>query len=803
MMPQKITDWELTYTDWNSEQQPLREALCALGNGYIVSRGAFEEINAGGSHYPGTYLAGGYNRLETEIAGHVIENESLVNWPNWMFLTFRPEGGDWLNLNAVDLLEFSYRLDVYRGVLERKIRFRDPDDREFSLTSRRIVHMEMPHMAAIEWRLTSHNWSGPIEIRSALDGSVTNQNVDRYRQLNGKHLETVDRGLDGEDITFLKVRTSQSRIEMAQASKVHVFQEGEPVATKRERHLESDRAVQHLFLSCESQKELRIEKIVAIYTSRDFAIAEPSLDACKAVRRNDSFEKLLRSHERKWRHLWSVANINLHDGNSNTQFILRFHIFHLLQTTSTNTVDRDVGVPSRGWHGEAYRGHILWDELFIFPFLTLRIPELTRSLLMYRCRRLPEARYLAKQAGYGGAMFPWQSGSNGREESQDLHLNPRSGRWIPDNSNIQRHVNAAIAYNVWQYYQATRDSEFLAYYGAELLLEIARFWASIVTYNADRDRYEIRGVMGPDEFHTGYPGAEKPGLNNNAYTNVMAAWVLRCAVSVLDFVGKKRRQELMEILEIDDEELLRWDKVSRRMFVPFHDDNIISQFEGYEDLKEFDWEGYREKYGDIHRLDRILEAENDDVNRYKASKQADALMLFYLFSTDALHEIFEHMGYPFDDKLIPDNINYYMQRTAHGSTLSRFVHSWVLARSDSEQAWELFKQALHSDIGDTQGGTTPEGIHLGAMAGTVDFIQRCYMGLEMRDDVLWFNPLLPRQLSDIELQFRYRGHWLWLRLTKEKLVISCERGCPHPVKLGFGDRVCELAQGETQEFCLQ
>ena len=185
------------------------------------------------------------------------------------------------------------------------------------------------------------------------------------------------------------------------------------------------------------------------------------------------------------------------------QFLQVFlHIFHLLQTVSENTIDLDVGVPSRGWHGEAYRGHILWDELFIFPFLNLRLPELTRSLLMYRYRRLEEARHLARQAGHRGAMFPWQSGSDGREESQVLHLNPRSGRWVPDESNLQRHVSAAIAYNVWQYHQATQDVEFLAHYGAEMLLSIARFWASIATFDPERERYEIRGVAGPDEYHT-------------------------------------------------------------------------------------------------------------------------------------------------------------------------------------------------------------------------------------------------------------------------------------------------------------
>jgi alpha,alpha-trehalase len=574
------------------------------------------------------------------------------------------------------------------------------------------------------------------------------------------------------------------------------------VPTQRHRQEAQGRISQTLVVPCRQHVELRVEKVVALYSSRDFAISEPTVAARQAVRRAAPFATLLTSHRQHWEQLWSLADIRLEDGNPESQFILRLHIFHLLQTTSPNTIDRDVGVPSRGWHGEAYRGHILWDELFIFPFIILRLPELARSLLMYRYRRLDEARHLAQQAGYAGAMYPWQSGSSGREESQVLHLNPRSGRWIPDNSNQQRHVNAAIAYNVWQYYQATDDSEFLAYYGAEVILEIARFWAHLATYNGERDRYEIRGVMGPDEFHTRYPETDEPGLNNNAYTNVMAVWVLRCACQILERLDEKRRQDLRTLLDIQDEELFHWDRVSRKMFIPFHGDHIISQFEGYGELKEFDWEGYQEKYGDIHRLDRILEAENRDVNAYKASKQADVLMLFYLFSAEQLQDLFEHMGYSFDPECIPRNIDYYLHRTSHGSTLSRIVHSWVLARGDRERAWKLFEEALHSDIEDIQGGTTPEGIHLGAMAGTVDLIQRMLTGLEMRDEVLWLNPALPQELNHIQLRLRYRGHWLSLRLTPEELTVSFDRGGAAPAHIGFGEQVIAMGQGETQTFNL-
>lgn len=802
-MSQPAADnWTLTYDHWNPDQQPLREALCTLGNGYFATRGAAEETTAGGPHYPGTYLSGGYNRLESEVSGRIFENEDLVNWPNWLCLSFRIEGGDWFDIGAVDILDFEQSLDLRRGALSRRVRFRMADDRETTLVSRRLVHMDNPHLAAIEWTLTPTNWSGAINIRSALDGTVSNQGVERYRDLNSQHLEILDTGRVGEDGLYLKVQTVQSHVQMVQAARTHVFQDGEHVELDRETDLENGIAQQRLHVQCEQDKPLRVEKTLALYTSRDFAISEPTLAARNAIQHAGSFAELLETHARAWSRLWNRADIELSDDDAQAQLVLRLHIFHLLQTTSFNSIDLDVGVPSRGLHGEAYRGHVFWDEIHIFPLLNFRIPELTRSLLMYRHRRLQEARRLAQENGYRGAMFPWQSGSSGREESQEVHLNPESGRWIPDNTHRQRHINAAIAYNVWQYFQATDDIEFLSFYGAEMLLEIARFWASIAEYNSERDRFEIRNVVGPDEFHTQYPDSDSLGLNNNAYTNVMAAWVIRTARQALDVLAEDRTAELTEDLRLSDEELQRWDEVARKMFVPFHDERIISQFEGYEDLEEFDWEGYRQKYGDIQRLDRILEAEDDTPNRYKASKQADVLMLFYLFSCEELREIFHGLGYPFDPKMIPENIDYYVRRTSHGSTLSRVVHSWVLARSDRERAWHLFQDALKSDVSDIQGGTTPEGIHLGAMAGTVDLIQRCHTGIEMRDGALWLNPCLPNELKGVRLRIRYRGHWLQLRATHNKLSVAFEHGWSGSARIGFRDRVYTFSEGDRREFKL-
>jgi alpha,alpha-trehalase len=661
--------------------------------------------------------------------------------------------------------------------------------------------MGSPHLAGHETTLTAENWTGRLEIRSALDGRVVNHGVERYRQLNSKHLLPLETGAAGEDGIWLKVQTSQSHIEVAEAARTHVFLDGEAVAANGDLVLEPDYVAQTFVCDLGAGSAVTIEKLVSLFTSRDHGVSESGLEARRAIERAGPFDDLLQSHVVSWEHLWRRCDIGVVD-DQRTQLILRLHIFHLLQTASLNTIDLDVGVPARGWHGEAYRGHILWDELFILPFLNFRLPDIAKALIWYRHRRLPEARWAAKRAGYKGAMYPWQSGSDGREESQRLHLNPRSGRWIADNSHLQRHINAAIAYNICQYCQATHDTEFLHFYGAEMLLEIARFWASIATYNAEMDRYEILGVMGPDEYHDSYPDAEEPGLNNNAYTNIMAVWVLCRALELLDMLPAERWQALSENLHIHEEEIQRWDDISRKMRIVFHDDGIISQFEGYDQLEEFDWDGYHRKYGDSHRLDRILEAEGDTPNRYKASKQADVVMLFYLFSGGELRELFSRLGYPFEYDTIPKNVSYYMQRTSHGSTLSRVVHSWVLARSDRARSWSLFKQALESDIEDIQGGTTPEGIHLGAMAGTADLLQRAYTGIGVRNDVLWMNPLLPGKLGGLFLRLRYREHWLEVDISGDRLKVSTSEDAPGPMKLGFKDEIHLLQPGDTREFAL-
>ncbi|MGY2039893.1 trehalose-phosphatase [Nocardia gipuzkoensis] len=787
--------WALTFDGYDPAQEKLREALCTVGNGYFATRGAAPECVPGEVHYPGTYVAGVYNRLSDEIAGHRVDNESLVNLPNWLSLTFRIERDDWFDLDSAELLDYRQQLDLRRAELVRRFRFRDPSGRITAVTQRRFAAMHRPHLGAMATTITAENWSGQLTIRSAIDGSVRNQLVPRYRDLSDTHLMTERAVHLSEDSVLLAMRTVASGIPVAVATRSRMKRGREPVDAACEEFHRAGRIGHDYTVAVAAGASVTLEKIVTLFTGRDRASTGPAEEAARWLDTLGGYADLFEGHAVAWEHLWARLRIDL-DGTHNATRIVRLHLLHLVQTLSPNTTELDVGVPARGLHGEAYRGHVFWDELFVFPVLNPRLPDLTRSLLRYRYRRLPEARRAATEAGLAGAMFPWQSGSDGREESQRLHLNPLSGRWNPDPSRRAHHIGIGIAYNVWQYYQATGDFEFLVECGAELLVEIARFWASLSGYDADRDRYTIRGVIGPDEFHSGYPDAPDAGIDNNAYTNVMAAWVILRAIDALALLAARERSELLETLSVRPAEAQRWQEVARRMYVPFHD-GLLSQFEGYDQLAELDWDYYRRRYGDIQRLDRILEAEGDSVNRYRVAKQADVLMLFYLLSADELRELLGHLGYELPGEMIPRTIDYYLSRTTHGSTLSALVHSWVLTRANRDRAVEFFDLVLDSDVADIQGGTTAEGIHLAAMAGSVDLLLRCFTGLEIRRDRLIFCPYWPESLGALSFPMIYRGHRLTVRVSGDGVEVSSDPGTAPPIEVTSREQAARLEPGQT------
>jgi len=785
--------WLLKYHDYDMEKERSREALLAVGNGYFGTRGALEESRANKVNYPGTYMSGLFNRLVSKVGDRDIENEDFVNLSNWLPVSFRVDGGPWFEFApepSFKVQELHRTLDLRTGEMRREMVVADQEGRLTRIRSSRFAGMADPHRAGLSYSVTPLNYGGIIEIKSGIYGDHRNSGVERYNTLEQQHLEAVSESTEG-GVTELVVKTTQSDILVAVCASSSVNGKADGESSSGEGWIES-------LFSRELQQgqELILEKKVSIYTSRDPGVEDPLDEARSTLRAMSGYADELSLSAGRWKELWNRMDV-LISGDREAQKLVRLHLFHMMVSASPHHAGLDSGIPPRGLHGEAYRGHIFWDELYILPLFNLHFPEVVKSVLMYRYRRLDAARAYAKEYGYEGAMFPWQSGSDGREETQIIHLNPLSGEWGDDYSSLQRHISLAIAFNIWNYYHVTDDLEFMEQFGAEILLDICKFWASKSELGQD-GKYHIHKVMGPDEFHESLPGSGVGGLSDNAYSNIMVSWMMDKAFRILGAIGTEQKNRILAELSLSEKQLDLWAEIMHGVALHVADDGVVEQFKGYFGLEELDWEAYRQKYADIHRLDRILKSEGKSPDDYKLAKQADFLMSFYNLGTAEVQATVEGLGYELPEDFGKRNFDYYIERTSHGSTLSRLVHArlaWEMGMTDT--GWELYMDALRSDLVDIQGGTTGEGVHCGVMAGTVYDVLVSYAGLDLNGDIPVLDPKLPPHWKGLEFRFTFRGTTFFVSVSGQQVKISGENMGKDKIKFHLCGEEIELSDGNA------
>ncbi|HLS72525.1 MAG TPA: beta-phosphoglucomutase family hydrolase, partial [Actinomycetaceae bacterium] len=388
--------WTLVYEGFDPAHEGHREALTTLGNGYLGTRGAAPERAADTVHYPGTYLAGVYNRLVSSVHGRQMEDEHLVNAPNWLVLDLGAQDAQsWWSAGGLTVSRERRELDLRRGVLTRTAALTDPAGRRLRLRQRRLVSMTRPHLAALETTVVPDGWSGILRVRSGIDAGIRNANVAEYAALADRHLRTTGAEKAGPGALVVEVETVQSQVRIATATRTTVN------GLTPEADVEHDSGLHSLVLDVPvtDGEPVTIDKVAAVYTSKDPAIASPRLAALDDLAAaTGGFDDLLTGHVAAWERLWDRFGIEL-TSDTQTRLVLNLHVFHLLQTLSTHTAELDAGVPARGLHGEGYRGHVFWDELFVLPVLTTHLPQVSRGLLDYRWRRLDAARRAAAQAG--------------------------------------------------------------------------------------------------------------------------------------------------------------------------------------------------------------------------------------------------------------------------------------------------------------------------------------------------------------------------------------------------------------------
>jgi trehalose/maltose hydrolase-like predicted phosphorylase len=329
-----------------------------------------------------------------------------------------------------------------------------------------------------------------------------------------------------------------------------------------------------------------------------------------------------------------------------------------------------------------------------------------------------------------------------------------------------------------------------------MLLDICKFWASKAEEGQD-GKFHIHKVMGPDEFHESLPGSEQGGLSDNAYSNIMVSWMMDKAFRTLEDIGGEYKDKILDELLIKDEDLARWEKIMHGLALHISNEGVVEQFKGYFGLEELDWDHYRENYKDIHRLDRILKSEGKSPDNYKLAKQADFLMSFYNLGTDEAKRTIQGLGYKLPEEFARRNFDYYIARTSHGSTLSRLVHArlaWEMGMHD--KGWELYMEALRSDLVDIQGGTTGEGIHCGVMAGTVYDVLVSYAGLDLHGEVPALDPKLPGHWKGLDFRFTFRGMTMFVSISGQQIKISGENMGNEQIKFHLYGKELMLTDGQ-------
>lgn len=747
--------WMLEFEGFDPNLEPTIEAVFAMVNGYLGTRAALEE----GSDVsrPATLIAGVFN---TPDRPQTVELEApipeIVVAPDWSRVRIVVEGQE-LRLGQVELLGQRRVLDMRQGLLLREWRVRHGGGRITSLRSLRFVSLDDRHTLVQLLMLMPENYSGQVTLESIVDGRVANEN-------NVVHLApTGARAID--DGALLTLRTLQTEVELAFAA--HADLRDTDGRSIDGRALLEDRLVGARWeWRAEQGHVYELRKLVAAYTSRDGA--DPAAAAAALLGRLVTVggAALLNAQTQAWAARWDESDAEI-SGDDEIQREVHFAVYHLIG--AANPEDERSSVGARALTGERYRGHVFWDnETFVWPFYLFTHPQTARALLMYRYYTLAGARAKARAIGYRGALYAWESADTGEETTPPFIRGARGNR-LPVLTGVQEHhIAADIAYAVCQYRQVTGDEQFFLDAGAEMLLDIARFWASRATLGGD-GRYHILTVIGPDEYHE--------AVDDNAYTNILAQWALRRGLDTAAELQSKhpsRWGTLVARLDLTPAELDDWRRVADGLVTGFDPaTGLFEQFRGYHGLREVDLTGHDTG---VATMDRLMDSH--ELQQTKVLKQSDVVMLLFLLWDSFPPEVREA------------NFRYYEPRTAHDSSLSPSFHALVAARlGDLTLAERFLRQAARIDLDFTRKGWVGAtgGVHIAALGGIWQALAFGFLGMRPQDQGLRFEPHIPAHWGALRMPIRWRGSLLRVTATAEPLTLEIAVESGGPVTLAFGD----------------
>ena len=728
-------DWLLIEPHFDPAQLHHRETVFTIGNGYLGTRGTFEEGYPRAS--PSTLINGVYDSVP-------VMYTELVNCPDWLPLVVIVNG-DRFRMDQGEVLSYERRLDLRRGVLSRSVRWRSPGGKTVDLSFERFASLADQQVLALRCQVTPIDFDGFIEVQASINGYPENQGFNHWEWLNqGK----TDHGV------WLQVRTRSSRIELAMASGITITG---IEASQQVSSVPGYPTLTATFMATMGQT-VTIENLLTVFTSRE--VESPVTAAQEKLASLPDYATLLAAHEQAWNQNWQTSDIVI-EGDVKAQLAVRYNLFQLSIAAPRHN-DR-VSIPAKTLSGFGYRGHVFWDtEIFILPFFIYTQPAIARNLLSYRYHTLPGARRKAAYYGYKGAMFAWESADTGDEVTprwaspndpyaEDIRI------WCRDR---EIHISADVAYGAWYYWKATGDDEWMRDCGAELILDTAVFWRSRVEWNTKQERYEIREVIGADEYH-------EHDVHNSAFTNRMAQWHLEKAMFVFDWLFHHypdKAIELQKTLQLTSERRSRWQDIINNLWISYDSTTgLIEEFENFFKIEDINLADYEPRTKSMQSILGI-----DGANKRQVLKQPDVLMLIYLMR--------QSQEFPYDPKILKANWDYYAPRTdiTYGSSLGPAIHA-ILASDlgNVQEASDRFWQAVLVDIEDTRGNAA-EGIHGASAGGIWQVIVWGFGGIKLTENGPIAHPHLPPSWTRLKFKLHWRDQWHEFDLKNEAANANTE-----------------------------
>ncbi|NLJ80398.1 MAG: glycoside hydrolase family 65 protein [Firmicutes bacterium] len=756
----KVDQWKVIESGFHPEQNRVAESIMSLGNGYLGLRGYFEERYSGDS-LQGTYLAGIYYPDRTVVGwwkvGYPEYFAKVLNAVNFIGIDVSL-GGLSLDLHTWRPEAFKRVLNMQEGFLARFFTVKDKKGRQFSIKAQRFLSKAQRELAAIRYSITLDKSPCPeeieIEVGPFLDGNVINEDANY-----GEDFWIGLRASSSENYQLVTMQTKKSDFVVAAASTFRLSLDGKELKDLPRRYQESHRFAQaQASYPLREGQTLTLDKVVAITTNRDFPNWEVNSRALEILNqiRTKSYEELFQAHRRAWRQTWENSDLRI-KGDPLSQQGLRFNIFHLNQTYTGE--DPRLNIGPKGFTGEKYGGGTYWDtEAYCLPFyLGTCEPHVARNLLLYRYNHLEKAKENAAKLGLKGALYPMVT-VNGEECHNEWEITFE-----------EIHRNGAIAYAIFNYVRYTDDSNYLYEYGLEVLVEISRFWTSRVNFQPRKQKYMLLGVTGPNEYEN--------NVNNNWYTNRIAAWCLEYTLDTLAWVENSnpgRAESLKTGLNLKDEEVTLWREIKDKMYYPYLEaEGVFEQQDGFRDKELITVEQIDQEDLPLSQnwsWDRIL--------RSCFIKQADVLQGLFFFSEE------------FSLETKKRNFDFYEPMTVHESSLSPSVHAIIAAEIGSrEKAYQLFLRAARLDL-DNYNNDSGEGLHITSMAGTWMSVVYGFAGMKVCGGKLSLAPFLPRQWQEYSFKLLFRGHRLEITVGKKQVVLY-QKG---------GESCSVVVHGKTQEI---